>query len=84
MGQGGIGMYSEAGPPPQDPRSVLLRDRIPTLTGPPGLRLADSNNPSGSYHGTDLVPPVRFPLTGQPDINQQENFEQAWLKDNGQ
>lgn len=76
-----IGMYQGNGLP-QDPRSALVGQILPTMSGAAGIRLGASTNRSNRYFGTDNMPPLRFPLTGPPSVNQQIDLETAAFKAN--
>lgn len=76
-----MGMYTEC-ELPQDPRAGLLRQIVPAMTGPPGIRLARPIGGAGRYFGTDGLPPLRFPLSGPPHVNQPVDLEQAIYKPN--
>jgi hypothetical protein len=76
-----IGMYQGNGLP-QDPRSALVGQILPTMSGAAGIRLGQSTNRSNRYYGTDDMPPLRFPLTGPPGVNQQIDLETAAFKAN--
>lgn len=76
-----MGMYQGI-PLPQDPRRALTAQILPTMSGPPGVRLSMSSNRPGRYFGTDQVAPLRFPLTGSPGVNQPRDFETAAFKRN--
>jgi hypothetical protein len=68
---------------PQDPRAALTREILPTMSGTPGIRLAASTaGNSQFYRGTDQLPPIRFPLTGPPKVNQPKDLETAAFKPN--
>ena len=80
-----IGAYSEC-PLPQDPRAALLAQFLPTMTGAgpssAGVRLAASTDRAHKYFGTDGLPPLRFPLSGSPTVNQPGDLETAIFKNN--
>jgi hypothetical protein len=76
-----MGMYQGV-PLPQDPRTALTRQILPAMSGPPGVRLSMSTNRGGRYFGTDGLPPLRFPLTGPPKVNQPTDLETAAFKSN--
>jgi hypothetical protein len=76
-----IGMYQGNGLP-QDPRSALVSQVLPTMSGAAGIRLGASTNRSNRYFGTDDMPPLRFPVTGAPGVNQQIDLETAAFKAN--
>lgn len=68
---------------PQDPRTALTREILPTMSGAAGMRLAASTSGNSRfYRGTDGMPPIRFPLTGPPKVNQPKDLETAAFKPN--
>lgn len=75
-----IGMFTGQPALPQDPRKAMVEQILPTMTGPIGLTEAPQ---PGEYFGTDVVPPIRFPITGPPGVNQDFQLETAPLKNNG-
>jgi hypothetical protein len=77
----GIGMFTGI-PLPQDPRNTLVKAILPTMSGDAGLRLSASTNRAGRYFGTDGMPPLRFPLSGEPKVNRPVDLEQAAFKPN--
>jgi hypothetical protein len=76
-----IGMYQGNGLP-QDPRGALVGQVLPTMSGAAGIRLGASTNRSNRYFGTDGMPPLRFPVTGPPRVNQPIDLETAAFKTN--
>ena len=75
----GIGYYRES-PLPNDPVRTLLGNFLGSLKGPPGIRLAASNDPSLKYMGTDLVPPMLNVQTVPPKVNTPGDLEQSLLQ----
>jgi hypothetical protein len=76
-----IGVY-QGNTLPQDPRSALVSQILPTMSGAAGIRLGASTNRSSRYFGTDGTPPLRFPVTGPPRVNQPVDLEAAAFKAN--
>ena len=80
-----IGQFTGV-PLPQDPRAGLLAQLLPGLTGAgpesAGVRLSASTDRSHRYFGTDALPPLRFPLSGPPHVNEPVDLETAIYKNN--
>lgn len=83
--QASIGQYTGV-PLPQDPRQTLLDQLLPTMLGvgpsTAAVRLSASTDRCSRYFGTDGLPPLRFPLSGPPKVNQPEDLETAIYKNN--
>lgn len=83
--QASIGRFTGV-PLPQDPRRALLDQLLPTQLGvgpsTAAVRLGASTDRAHRYFGTDALPPLRFPLSGPPKVNQPEDLEQAIYKPN--
>jgi hypothetical protein len=60
----------------------MVRDILPGLSGPPGIRLAQSTDRAARYFGTDAVPTTRYPLTGPKQVNRPVDLEVAAIKSN--
>ncbi len=76
----GIGAFT-GNPLPQDPVVQRTREYFAAQKGPPGIRLAQSNNPSGRYFGTNIVP--RVVLRGEgPRANRPVDLELAAMEGN--
>ena len=74
--QSGIGYYVDS-PLPVDPVATGIRNLFGALKGPPGIRLAQSNDPSGRYQGTDLIPPHYTPETIPAAVNTPDDLQQS-------
>jgi hypothetical protein len=75
----GIGYYTGS-PLPVDPVRRLLSDLLGSLKGPPGIRLAETNDPSAKYMGTNLIPAKLNVNTVPAKVNQPSDLEQALLQ----
>jgi len=75
----GIGYYRQS-PLPVDPVRTLLGNFLASLKGPPGIRLAASNDPSLKYMGTDLIPARLTVQTVPAKVNTPTDLEQALLQ----
>lgn len=72
----GIGYYVDS-PLPVDPVVAGIRNLFGALKGPPGIRLAQTNDPSGRYYGTNLIPPSYSPATIPAAVNTPDDLNQA-------
>lgn len=75
----GLGWYAQD-PLPVDPVLTRLKEWLASLKGPPGVRLAATNDPSSRYFGTDLIPAILTPESVHSKVNQPGDLELALLQ----
>lgn len=74
-----LGYYRQS-PLPQDPVPAGIANLLAALKGPPGIRLAETNDPSSRYMGTDLIPAIYTTESVHPKVNTQSDLEKAILQ----